>query len=282
MPFMREGDYGQSGTPAAKCYAFTIGYRLANGQVTPCTAQGQAGEFAFGHTVKAAVDGQGFGVSLHSHKHSGGTGVPVLAAGAMNPGDEVCVGLATYTENDGTVVTLPGLISADNAEDGDYIIGKYVGTLTITDKDANMYRPSVAWESYDKPVVKKGAVTSQATFELPVNLASVAGAGDILTDWTPGFAGKLLSYRFAVTVPVTTAAKAMTINAEINSTNVTGGVLSLTSANATPLGAVIAATPITAANEFDADDTISFEASAVTAFAEGAGILIVVYEVTPA
>jgi hypothetical protein len=64
------------------------------------------------------------------------------------------------------------------------------------------------------------------------------------------------------------------LNLEINAVNLTGGVISLTSANCTPLGAVIAGTAITANNTFGATDTISVEASSVTAFVEGEGVLL--------
>ena len=100
--------------------------------------------------------------------------------------------------------------------------------------------------------------------------------GDILTNWTSGFAGTIHKASFVVTDPATTAAKAAALNLEIGSTNVTGGVVSLTSANCTPLGAVVDGTAITAANTFGASDTISVEASGVTAFVEGAGVLLVV------
>jgi hypothetical protein len=107
---------------------------------------------------------------------------------------------------------------------------------------------------------------------LPINLASLTNA-DVLTNYTPGFAGEILSVDFVVETPVTTAAKAATLNVEINTTDITGGVVSLTSANATPLGKVIAGTAVTANNVFDNNDTISVEATGVTAFSEGRGVL---------
>lgn len=109
---------------------------------------------------------------------------------------------------------------------------------------------------------------------IPVTLANVAD-GDVLTTFTPGHFGRIKSLDFAVTTPVTTASKATTLNAEIGTTNLTGGAIALTSANCTPLGAVINDTAITAAAAFDADDTISIEASSTTAFVEGAGVLLI-------
>jgi hypothetical protein len=94
-------------------------------------------------------------------------------------------------------------------------------------------------------------------------------AGDIITTITPGFAGRIVKVFAVVTVPVTTASDAASLNWEIGTTNLTGGVIALTSANATPKGAVVAGSAITAANFFTATDTLSLEGSSVTDFAEG-------------
>lgn len=99
-------------------------------------------------------------------------------------------------------------------------------------------------------------------------------AGDLLTTFTPGHRFKLLSMDWAVVEPVTTASDAATLNAEIGTTNVTGGAVALTSANCTPLGAIVAGSAITGDNVGGATDTISIEGSSVTAFAEGEGAVI--------
>lgn len=110
--------------------------------------------------------------------------------------------------------------------------------------------------------------------DFPVNLASITGAGDVVTNITPGFHGRLKDWEFIVTQPVTTAAKAATLNVEIGTTDATGGTIALTSANCTPLGAKVAkGSAFTAGNSFKATDTLSIEAASVTAFAEGAGVL---------
>ncbi len=110
--------------------------------------------------------------------------------------------------------------------------------------------------------------------QFPILLATIAN-GDLLTTFTPGFAGKIVGFSAAVTAPATTAAKASTLNLEIGTTNLTGGSLALTSANMTPLGAVVDATAITAANSFSATDTISIEAASTTAFVEGSVVLTI-------
>lgn len=117
-----------------------------------------------------------------------------------------------------------------------------------------------------------GAI-QKSVLTIPIKLSKVAN-GDVLTNFTPGFPGRIVSAAFAVIDPVTTADKAATLNLEIGTLNLTGGVISLTSANCTPLGAVIAGTAITANNTFGATDTISVEASGVTSFVEGEGVLL--------
>lgn len=106
----------------------------------------------------------------------------------------------------------------------------------------------------------------------PIDLVGITNA-DVLTNYTPGFDGDIIGFDFVVNKPVTTGSKTAALNLEIGTTDVTGGVLTITSAAATPLGKVISATDITADNSFTATDTISIEATAVTAFVEGTGSL---------
>ena len=105
-----------------------------------------------------------------------------------------------------------------------------------------------------------------------VNLATLTDA-DQITAWIPGHKGRIIDTRFITHIPVTTGSKASTLNWEIGTVNITGGVLALTSANCTPRGAVVESTAVTALNAFLATDTISLEASSTTAFAEGTGWL---------
>lgn len=109
--------------------------------------------------------------------------------------------------------------------------------------------------------------------QIPINLASITANGDVMTEIRPGVYGTVEYAEFVVTVPVTTAAKLASLNLEIDTTNVTGGVVALTSANATPLGKAIAGTDITALNTLVPESKLSIEASGVTAFAEGQGFL---------
>lgn len=113
------------------------------------------------------------------------------------------------------------------------------------------------------------------TLAIPITLAQIVGAGDVLTTYTPGFRFKLLSFDARVVEVVTTGGDAASLNLEIGAVNVTGGVIALTSANSTPLGAAIAGTAITGNNIGTAADTISIESSSVTAFAEGAVVALI-------
>jgi hypothetical protein len=122
------------------------------------------------------------------------------------------------------------------------------------------------WASWKNLGLLSDAV-SRVTKSFTVPLASLAD-GDVLT-FTPGFYGKVLSMEARVTTAVTTAAKASTLNLEIGTTDLTGGVLALTSANMTPVFARVAATAITGNNVFDADDVITLEAASTTTFVEG-------------
>lgn len=119
--------------------------------------------------------------------------------------------------------------------------------------------------------------TSLGLYVLPIHvtLAQITGAGDVLTDYTVGHAFKILTVDAVVDKVVTTGSKAASLNVEIGSTNVTGGVVALTSANCTPLGAKVAGSAVTAANTGTATDTISIEAASVTAFVEGEIILLI-------
>lgn len=81
----------------------------------------------------------------------------------------------------------------------------------------------------------------------------------------------LTSVGFRIRTPATTAAKLATLTAQVNGTPVTGGVISLTSANATPTNTLVAGTTITAGGSGLAGQTVGVAVSAVTAFVEGDG-----------
>ncbi len=86
---------------------------------------------------------------------------------------------------------------------------------------------------------------------------------------------KILSVDAYVTNEVTTGSKLSSLNVEIDTTDLTGGVVALTSANCATLGAKVAGSAVTAANTGAANATISIEAASTTAFSEG-GVMVVI------
>jgi hypothetical protein len=112
---------------------------------------------------------------------------------------------------------------------------------------------------------------------IPVPLAGLV-TGDIVTTYTPGFAGTIVKISAVVTVATTDVDADATINMEIGTTNLTGGVVTLADSTVTPRGAVIDGTAITAANVFTAVDTISVEAVVTNAFTDGEITLLIVIQ----
>lgn len=117
--------------------------------------------------------------------------------------------------------------------------------------------------------------TDVEVLAFPVDLATITGAQDVVTSFRPGFDGTIEDVSFVMDKPVTTAAKLATLTPFVNAVAVTGGVLALTSAAATPKGKVIQGTAITAGAAIKAADTLSLKATAVTAFTEGSGTAFV-------
>lgn len=116
------------------------------------------------------------------------------------------------------------------------------------------------------------SIDNPDTITIPVSgLANLANA-QVLKIAIP-YAFAVVSAGFRVgDKAVTTAAKAATATVQISGVAVTGGVMSLTSANCTPSGALVASTPITGLNStFTPGSTLEVAISGVTAFAEGDG-----------
>jgi hypothetical protein len=164
----------------------------------------------------------------------------------------------------GLLTLIAVAIAHDLAEVG--VVSEQPLIATLTDNTGGTHNDTLVVNS------------SQSIISIPVVLATI-GAGDVVTEWTPGFAGKILGFDFITTVVASTAAKAATLNLEIGTTNVTGGLIALTTAGCDTLGKVVAGSAITGTNTFTAADTISIEGSLVTAFSQGEGVLLL--RVTP-
>lgn len=126
--------------------------------------------------------------------------------------------------------------------------------------------------------------TFHGSWSFNLTLASITAAGDVITNFTPGFSGSIKKWYFIINVVASTAGKAATLNLEINAVNVetpaagTNSTVALTTAACDTIGEVVAGSAIGLQNTFDKDDTISVEASSVTAFSQGQGILVIEYE----
>jgi len=118
-------------------------------------------------------------------------------------------------------------------------------------------------------------VYGEFTLAIPIDLASITTTQDVVTNYTLGYIGTIVSVDAIVNGPVTTGSKGATLNLEIGSTNLTGGVVTLTSSNCATMGAVIAGTAVASGNTFTAASTLSVEASSVTAFLEGSITLMI-------
>jgi hypothetical protein len=121
---------------------------------------------------------------------------------------------------------------------------------------------------------------SRVTLSFGVALTAIP-AGDLVTSYPLPGAGRIVGFRYVPQVVTTTAGDGMDLNLEIGTTNLTGGVLGLTSANTNALGVVVSATAITAGNTYAPGALLSIEgATGAGAFAEGSGTLHVDIELT--
>ncbi len=112
-------------------------------------------------------------------------------------------------------------------------------------------------------------------WSIPVALVDISGAMDVVTEWVAPFDGEITSVDWTQSTVVSTASKAATLNVEIETTDVSGGEITLTSAACTPLGKYIAGAAVSGDNTFSSGEKISVEATSVTAFAEGTGFIVI-------
>lgn len=151
----------------------------------------------------------------------------------------------------------------DDQTAGLTLTANYCGRLAYIDALGDAYID--ARGVYGKANPGSGAIQ---TLILPLQLADIA-AGTFKMDVPFNFT--LNSTKFRTAKAATTGAKAATLTPDISGTPVTGGVMALTSANQTPIGATVAGTAVTGTNTGTAGQTLGVTASAVTTFVEGDG-----------
>ncbi len=207
--------------------------------------------------------------------NAGASAEVILSAAVADSGTFDVAYPTGYTQSDfnaGLAGTGSYVILNDNdkwtAAAGDVSYSFGASNITVTNSSG------VSWSAGSKVNLFFDIVDGNdiVTLSFPVILSKVSAA-DVVTDFRPGIDGTIEHWSFTVTDPVTTAAKLATLNMEIGTTDVTGGALALTSAAATPLGKVIAGAAITGANTLTKASKLSIEASSVTAFVEGQGVL---------
>jgi len=131
-------------------------------------------------------------------------------------------------------------------------------------------------------ITKRGLFRGSWSF--PVANMTKIGNADVVTTITPGFAGRIIKWFWVQGTAASTPAKAATLTPYVGSVAITNNIgtsstIALTSAACTPLGKVIEGSAIGGGTSyFNSTSTISITASAVTAFSEGAGTIIVEYE----
>lgn len=124
-----------------------------------------------------------------------------------------------------------------------------------------------------------GIAKSYCFASFPVSLAD-ADDKDLVTDFIPGFVGKIVGISYIAQVPATTPDKTASISLEIGTEAVTGGVIDLTTAKANTLGKITEGTAITAKNVLAANSKISIVAAdTAAAFTEGSGTIVVKFEI---
>jgi hypothetical protein len=161
--------------------------------------------------------------------------------GTITAGDKLAVNASSQV-----VLALPG----------DVVIGRALESGVANDKKTVLLTGSH----------RKGS--SGKVIPFVFDLADISAA-TMISLFLPGFRGVIKKLSATVLKAATTGAKAATLTPRVNATTPTGGSLALTSANMTPIGAVVDSTAVTAGGDFGPTDTLSLVAAGVTAFAEG-------------
>ena len=115
---------------------------------------------------------------------------------------------------------------------------------------------------------------------IPVFAATAIANADELTTYTPGFNFEVIKIDWVTVTPITTAAKTATFTPKIGTTAIPGTSVALAGTQAKGVvknvwTAAAILNPTLAHTYGGPTDTLSLTASAVTAFAEGAGYFLI-------
>lgn len=268
----REGNNHPAGTPVEDVQRFTPGKYvplndspLIGTGVAPLSADGERAEFIFNDTRPA---GRGLlGVGLMTPL-TGADAIRALAGGVVSDLDYLTTKIS---EEDGH----PKFIRAADGEPGHWVsaranFGNSAAAEDLAD-DNGLFHPSITVFLLGQGSYQIGTESVADTVDFDIALAAVVADDQVVVTYTPTFAGSILSDWYRVTVGASTAAKTAKFKLFINAVQVTGGEITLTTANADTAGEIVAGTAITALNVFDANDVITLVSDDVTAFVEGSG-----------
>lgn len=189
-----------------------------------------------------------------------------------------------------TLTLLAGITLAADKPQGPIVRPDGLRINTAADQPLSFYgaAPIVQPTSADQTALtdSTGGSVSNATLastagisilSVPIQLASMTtSAADLVTEVAPGYKFKVLAVDFVTTTLSTGSGASQTINLEIGTTNVTGGVVNPTLSSTNILGKVTSGTAVTAANTGSASDVLSVEVAASgTVFTAGNGVLLI-------
>lgn len=230
-------------------------------QTVRCKADGTSGAFTI--TLPGVSEAAGISFSIYAQTADGTNTVTVEDQNESEGWSDVVLN----SNDQGVVVTSDGIR---------WIISSGV-SIQANEADLAALTAASLTDSTGGTANQTLVVNAARTvFAFPIADMVKLADGDIVTDFIPGFAGKILKTYWIQEDPVTTASKLSTLDFEIEAAAVTGGTIALTSAACTPLGKTIEGSAVTAANVFTAANKISVVATSTTAFVEGSGTIYMV------
>jgi hypothetical protein len=200
--------------------------------------------------VGASVDGE----AVHGINQGDGASGEVV---------EVCQLGISYLEAGGTA-TAGGAVKTDSVGRGiTHVAGNNLAGYWLESGVTGEIIKVLANCSALSPTGVQGAVE---WWNFPIDVSKYNATGDIITDWTPGFAGSIQAVQLVNLDSNATSGRDMSFNLEIGTTNLSGGVVQLTSANSATAGVIVAGSAVTGNNTFGATSTISIECIGPTFF----------------
>lgn len=223
-----------------------------------------------------------------------GVSAPVFLASAVANSATFVVGYPTGTTQASFTNGLGGSAHALIINDNEVITGSAnftvsfgasditvtnvaMGTLAAGTKIVAQFDRVPGIDGVRTPYADAASANDVLHLTFPIRLAAITGNVDLVTNFRPGVRGNIEFLQWVQDVPVTTAGRTATLQLEVGTTATTGGLVTILSAAATPMGAVIAGTLPTAGTAITEESQISVLGTigGGTAHAEGTGYLVV-------